>query len=45
LTSCALYYLQARANATDPGCRFDVVAISGADQAIEWIRDAFTVAG
>ena len=41
LTACALYYLQARATAPDPGCRFDVVAISGADQAIEWIRDAF----
>lgn len=45
LTACALHYLQVRSATADPGCRFDVVAISGPGETIEWIRDAFSVTG
>jgi putative endonuclease len=40
LAAAASHYLQA--NPTVLPCRFDVVAVSGADR-IEWIKDAFVV--
>ena len=39
LRAAAGHYLLA--HATDRACRFDVVAISGHDARIEWLRDAF----
>ena len=44
LTDCARHYLQIRGQANGQGCRFDVIAIDGPDETIEWIRDAFTIA-
>ena len=41
LTACALHYLQALPNRRQISCRFDVLAISGPDNRIEWIRNAF----
>ena len=43
LSACAKYYLQTQANSVPTGCRFDVVAIDGPEQTIEWIKDAFSV--
>ena len=40
LTTAARHYLQHNPN--NLACRFDVIAISGADR-IEWIRNAFNV--
>jgi len=41
LQAAAGHYLLA--HAADRACRFDVVAISGRDARIEWLRDAFGV--
>ena len=43
LTACASHYLQRQPLADHTACRFDVIAIDGFEQTIEWIRNAFTV--
>lgn len=43
LTACAQRYLQVHPQTAGLPCRFDVVAIDGPDNTIEWIRDAFAV--
>ena len=39
LQAAAGHYLLA--HSADRACRFDVVAVSGRDARIEWLRDAF----
>ena len=42
LLQAASHYLRRRKGATEPPCRFDVVAITGPQgEEIEWIEDAF----
>jgi len=43
LIAAAQHYLQARPGTARLGCRFDVVAITGQEQTLEWIRHAFSV--
>ena len=44
LTACAQHYLQTCGHGNGQACRFDVIAIDGPDDSIEWIRDAFAIA-
>ena len=41
LIACAQHYLQAYPGIARQPCRFDVVAVGGPDESIEWIRNAF----
>ncbi|MDH5470526.1 MAG: YraN family protein [Gammaproteobacteria bacterium] len=43
LIAAAQHYLQARTHSARLNCRFDVVAITGQEKTLEWIRHAFTV--
>ena len=43
IAACARHYLRTHCQFDTTGCRFDVVAIDGPVQSIEWIRNAFTV--
>ena len=41
LIACAQHYLQTNPGMARQPCRFDVVSVSGSDEPIEWIRNAF----
>lgn len=41
LIACAQHYLQVHPQMARQPCRFDVVAVSGTDESVEWIRNAF----
>lgn len=43
LIAAAQHYLQARPNSARLNCRFDVIAITGQEKTLEWIRHAFSV--
>jgi len=42
LIACAEYFMQAHPHTCQQPCRFDVVSITGASSAIEWIPNAFS---
>lgn len=41
LRTTAEHYLQNYQKESQKPCRFDIVAINGSDQRIDWLRDAF----
>jgi putative endonuclease len=41
LLACAGHYLQLHPQCAQLPCRFDVVSVNGADNTLDWIRNAF----
>jgi len=42
LIACAQYYMQTHPHSRQQPCRFDVVSVTGAAAAVEWIANAFS---